>query len=75
MSEKRKKLEAAEEVQQPKARSKARLVLRLLRLGALVGIGVVVAKKIKSRSSPSGPPEGLWREGLSGNGDASGKRT
>lgn len=37
-----------------------RWIKRLLRLGVLGAVGMVVAKRLKSRSAPS---EGLWREG------------
>ncbi|HWD08391.1 MAG TPA: hypothetical protein VHA57_04770 [Actinomycetota bacterium] len=48
-------------------RSRRKLVARLLRLALVAGAGVWIAKKVKQRSSPA---EGLWREGLSGNGQA-----
>ena len=56
----------------PKSRrSRRKLVARLLRLALIAGAGVWIAKKVKHRS---GPAEGVWREGLSGNGQASGDR-
>ncbi|MGH2717382.1 MAG: hypothetical protein ACRDJU_02230 [Actinomycetota bacterium] len=61
-----------EAVASPKRRrSRRKLVVRLLRLAVVAGAGVWIAKKVKQRSSPA---EGLWREGLSGNGHASADR-
>jgi len=48
-----------------------RWIVRLLRLGAVAALGFWVAKQVKSRSNP---PEGLWREGISGNGSAANRR-
>jgi hypothetical protein len=59
------------EGQEKQPRKKKKFLGRLLRLAVLAGIGVFIAKKVKSRSAP---PEGLWREGISGDGQASGDR-
>jgi len=48
-----------------------RLVVRLLRLSAVAALGVWVARRRRSRSAP---PEGLWREGISGDGVTPGDR-
>lgn len=53
-----------------KGRSRRRIV-RLVRLAVAVGVGVFIVQKMKARSRP---PEGLWREGISGNGLASSER-
>lgn len=57
----------------PKSRrSRRKLIARLLRLALVTGAGIWIAKKVKQRSAPA---EGLWREGLSGNGRASADRS
>jgi len=48
-----------------------RLLVRLLRIGALAALGVWIARLTRSRSAP---PEGRWIEGISGNGLVSGNR-
>jgi hypothetical protein len=48
-----------------------RIVVRLIRLSAVAALGVWIARRTRSRSSP---PEGLWHEGVSGDGLASGDR-
>lgn len=50
-----------------KPRRRRRWLFRLLRVGAVAALAVWVGKQVKSRSNP---PEGLWREGISGNGSA-----
>ncbi|HEU5003635.1 MAG TPA: hypothetical protein VFW71_12790 [Actinomycetota bacterium] len=52
-------------VSKKRRRPARRWIVRLVRLGAIAALGVWVAKQVKSRSNP---PEGLWREGISGNG-------
>jgi hypothetical protein len=60
----------AEAPAKPRKRRR-KLVGRLVRLAIMAAAGVLIAKQLKQRSAPA---EGLWSEGLSGNGQGSGDR-
>jgi hypothetical protein len=51
--------------------SAKRIIVRLLRVAAVAALGVWAARRMRTRTAA---PEGVWHEGISGNGVVSGHR-